>query len=212
MSSTHVSGGVSTPPCEQTCIGVDVGLTRAFTAAPAGGAAEDAFTISGSAIREAVDDLTTAQRRLCDVQFTTERSACEAFAAGWLYVRSKIIETAVRTVRYAEQFPDPVLVVEHFSSDGPSLWEWRTRDDAHDAWILPTLLEALELHADQSGIRVETVNRHGTSQECHVCGSGGELSAHTLRCSAPSCPVEEVCRDRSAALTIADRGQRQLTE
>ena len=212
MSSTHVSGSGESPSTDHTCIGVDLGVNRLITAAPAGGTLGDAFVVDGSALRDAVADLTGTQRRLQDTAFTTAQAEREAFAADWLHTRSIVIEAAVRAVRYAEQYANPVLIVEWFAPNGHTLWEWRAERGNHSPWLLPTLLEALELRAEEHGIPVETTGRDGTSRECHRCGKPGTLLADSLQCSTPSCPVDEVCRDRSAALTIAERGQRQLTE
>jgi transposase len=74
------------------------------------------------------------------------------------------------------------------------------------AWLLPTFRKALVERANEVGLPVARVDPSGSTQECHSCGEVGDVGSKMLKCTTPDCPVGEVCRDRSAALTIAQRG------
>jgi len=73
-------------------------------------------------------------------------------------------------------------------------------------WVLPTVRDRLEATLAVAGHRVEYVDAARSTQECHVCGAAADVSRATIACPVPDCPVDEVCRDRSAAVTIARRG------
>lgn len=47
-----------------------------------------------------------------------------------------------------------------------------------------------------------------STQECHFCGELG-VDDDQLHCQNDECPVESVCSDRSAAVTLAKRGRDQ---
>lgn len=208
MSSTHGTETVApSRSAVRTYVGVDVGEKHLMTAAPAGTATDSAYIVDGERLRDRFYLLTEMQRLLQRTSFTTKVTELEVFASIWMDIRERIIQTAVETVRYAKQFTAPVLVVEDLSGEPFALWEWRTEQTEFGTWLLPTLQETIKAHAVDAGIPVVEVDRAYSSQECHACDEIGELGKDTLTCTTSDCPVQEVCRDRSAALTIASRAE-----
>jgi len=173
-------------------------------AAPVDGSVASAFTIQGDHIRTRHEILVEAMTALDSAIFETSHAECQLFAAMWQQFRGQLFDAAVRVIRYVRRFNRPILVLEDLSTCRQSLWEQRSTADV-GMWLLPTLQQALAVKADQAGIPVRYVDPEYTSQECHVCGDLGNLENEALECASTDCPVETVCRDRSAALSIAQR-------
>ncbi|WP_268258140.1 zinc ribbon domain-containing protein [Halopiger djelfimassiliensis] len=95
-------------------------------------------------------------------------------------------------------------MLEDLSFCEATLWERRTVDDT-GTWLLPALQHAIAVKAQEADIPVTYVNPKYTTQQCHVCGELGRLENDTLECTTENCSVGTVCRDRSAAVNIAQR-------
>ena len=195
-----------------TTIGVDLGVKHLVAAAPVNGSVASAFTINGDHIRNRHDILVEAMTALDSAIFDTSDGQRQLFAAMWQQFRGQLFDAAVRVIRYVRRFNRPILVLEDLSTCRQSLWENRTAADV-GTWVLPALQQAIIAKADDAGIPVRYVDPKYTSQECHNCGDLGHLENDTLECMSTGCPVETVCRDRSAALSIAQRAghREQLT-
>lgn len=197
---------------ERTYLGVDVGEKRLAAVAPAGSDPEDAFIHDGDYVREAFDQLAARQRQLRDAPFGTEAAQRELFALSWILLRQYLKNAANHVVEHAKSFERPVLVLEELRGSPTPLWEWRRERENLGTWLVPTFVEVLREHADEHGIEAFTVDATRSTRLCHRCEHYGELeddpqAADVLECTNESCPVDVVCRDRSAALTIAQRGQ-----
>lgn len=203
MSSTPQSAsGVSTTG--YTPIGIDVGVKNLVAAAPADADPEAAFVIDGAPLRERYDILVEATRALQGAWFDTTRGEAQLFAAMYHQLRPQVFDAAHRLVRYAGEFTTPLLALENLSHDARPLWDWRTATEL-GAWLLPALQEATVEVALDAGLPVTYVDPEYTSQACHRCEKLGRLEDDVVVCTTDDCPVEAVCRDRSAAVTIANR-------
>jgi IS605 OrfB family transposase len=187
-----------------TPVGVDIGVKHLVAAAPVDGSVASAFTIQGDHIRSRHEILVEAMTALDSAIFDTIDGQRQLFAATWQRFRGQLFDAAVRLVRYARRFNRPILILEDLSACQRSLWEQRTAADV-GTWLLPALQEAIITKAAEAGISVRNVNPEYTSQECHNCGNLGHLENETIECTSTDCPVGTVCRDRSAALSIAKR-------
>lgn len=204
MSSRSSTPTNSQPSHPATPIGVDLGVKHLVAAAPVGGAVETAFTIEGDHIRTRHETFIEAMTALDSAVFDTTDGQRQLFAAMWQQFRGQLFDVAVRVVRYVRRFSQPILVLEDLSICKRSLWERRTTADV-GTWLLPALQKAILVKANEAGVSVRYVDPEYTSQQCHSCGDLGHLENETLECTLPDCPVEMVCRDRNAALTIAQR-------
>ncbi|ELY93053.1 transposase, IS605 OrfB family protein [Natrialba chahannaoensis JCM 10990] len=137
-------------------------------------------------------------------KFDTTNGQTQLFAALWHQIRPQVYDAAVRVVRYAQEFPAPTLVLEDLSFCEATLWERRTTDDV-GSWLLPALQHAIAVKAHDAGVPMRYVDPKYTTQQCHSCGELGHLERETLECTIEDCPVNTVCRDRSAAVSIAQR-------
>ncbi|AKU09893.1 IS200/IS605 family accessory protein TnpB-related protein [Haloferax gibbonsii] len=193
-------------PLACTPVGVDVGVKNLIAAAPAGGDVESAFTIEGSHIQTRHEILVESMRALQGAKFDSTEGQAQLFAAIWYQIRPQVYDAAVRVVRYAQQFTTPIIVLEDLPYYDVPLWERRMNSDA-GAWLLPALQHAIVTKAHEVGIPATYVDPDYTTQECHLCGDLGDVAENTVECISDDCPVDRVSRDRSAALTIAKRGE-----
>lgn len=187
-----------------TPVGVDLRVKHLVAAAPVDGSVASAFTIEGDHIRSRHEILMEAMTALDSAIFDTSHAERELFAAMWQQFRGQLFDAAVRVIRYVRRFNRPILVLENLSTCRHSLWERRTAADV-GTWLLPALQQAIAVKADQAGIPVRYVDPQYTSQECHNCRDLGHLENETLECTSSDCSIGTVCRDRSAALSIAKR-------
>ena len=113
---------------------------------------------------------------------------------------------AHEALAYAQSFDmPPVLVLEDLDYAERSLTECVTEHAEIDCWLLPTIQERVVETAHAQGVPVAVTSPEHTTQECHVCGKHSRLRKTEIRCTNERCPVKTVCRDRSAAVTIAKR-------
>lgn len=187
-----------------TPVGVDIGVKNLIAAATAGSDPASALVIEGEHIRDRHELLAQGMRALQWVDFDTTDGEAQLFAAFWQQVRAQIYEAAVRVVRYARQFVAPTVVLEDLSFCESSLWERRTAPEV-SVWLLPTIQHAIAEKARGAGLPVAYVDPEGTTRECHRCGAATVIDQDFVKCAAEGCPAGEVQRDRSAAVTIAER-------
>lgn len=65
--------------------------------------------------------------------------------------------------------------------------------------------QARRYHDQNTTYAVSRVPRHRGAKFDVEFPDGGHLGGKVLSCTASDCPVDEVCRDRSASVTIAER-------
>ncbi|MFC6823457.1 zinc ribbon domain-containing protein [Halopelagius fulvigenes] len=206
-STRAATAGVETASPPVTPIGIDVGEKTLVAAATPDMDTRDVFTVEGHAPAQVFDYLTTAVGALQSAGFETEAGEAQLTAAFWYRLRAQLLDTVARTVEWVRTHPNPVLVLEDLGRHHRPLWE--IRDDAEQvgAWLLPHLQIELADRAIDAGVPVVYVDPDGTSLECHRCGERGERKGKRLRCLNPDCGVGGVDADRSAAITIASRGE-----
>lgn len=102
-----------------------------------------------------------------------------------------------------------MLVLEELPSRDP-LYACRHGRLDFATWGLPTVQAALAQRAIEAGVPTTYVSAHNSSQECHRCESIGELDRDAVTCRTESYPMDEVFRDKSTAVTIAQRGRDRL--
>ncbi|MDS0220880.1 zinc ribbon domain-containing protein [Haloarcula sp. S1AR25-5A] len=204
MSSTPRPSSSRVSATGYTPIGVDLGEKRLVAAAPADADPDEAFVIDGEPLRERYDILVEATEALQGAWFDTTRGEAQVFAAMHQQLRPQLFDAAHRLVRYAGEFATPLLVLEDLSFRGAPLWERRTVEKL-GAWLLPALQGAITEVALDAGLPISYVDAEYTSQACHGCAKLGRLEDDVVVCTTDDCPVGAVCRDRSAALTIAGR-------
>lgn len=106
---------------------------------------------------------------------------------------------------YLARFERPVLALEDISQQFCPLVDGRHGEIDVGDWLMPATQRALVLWARRIGHPTVDIDPEHTTQLCHVCGAEGGVRDR-LRCPTAEYPVVEVCRDRSAAATIAWRG------
>jgi hypothetical protein len=101
---------------------------------------------------------------------------------------------------------EPAAVgVEHLNTSRTPLVECLRSRTGVDEWFVPALQQRLTAALLAEGYRVEYVDPDSTTRLCHRCSSEADVRPNTIQCTTETCPVETVCRDRSAAVTIAQR-------
>lgn len=192
-------------PDDPTPIGFDIGESKLLT----GCAFQD-----GTPTRPYIYDGGRA-RHLRKEMFTTLRRLQERDAEWRIDERfdhyqnalTDIVEKASReAVEYAQQFENPVIVLEDLSYIRGNLdyGKWMNRR-LHN-WAFARLTGRIEDKALEAGILVRKVNSEYTSQTCHACGYIGSRSSQAaFRCTNPECWVSEYQADINAAANIARR-------
>jgi len=118
-----------------------------------------------------------------------------------------IVEKASRkAVEYAQQFDDPVIVLEDLSYIRERLDYGKFMNRRLHAWAFARLQGRIEDKAAEAGIRTEYVNAAYTSQTCHACNRLGRRDEQVeFVCPHDDCHVTEFQADINAAANIASR-------
>lgn|GEM_PF-6595341 len=187
-------------------VGVDVGSTRSLFVATSPGAGPDgAITADATYPRALFAEFQSATHRLGAAPAFDPDCLGDLVARYWPRIRTALEEAADDVVAYASARPGALLAVEDLPQRCQPLVEAAHGGLRWASWVPPVALEILVARAVAAGLPVVRVDPHQTSRRCHVCGEVGELDAETIACSSETCPVDEVGRDRSAALSIAKR-------
>lgn len=204
MSKSHAPATASLPSERSTTpVGVDVGVTNLAVAAPADGDPAGALVVDGEPVREQFEHLVEAATAL-EWAFPDSTGQAAVVAAFYHRLRAQLGGAAVRVLDYVREHTAPALVVEDLAYSGHPLWAFRHGGDV-GTWLLPAFQSVLVDHAVAAGIPVAYVDRDFTTKECHECGQLARQDSATIVCTTDDCPVDEVGRDRSAALSIARR-------
>jgi len=192
---------------DTTYVGVCVGVDTLLTAAPAAATPGTTLVVDGAHVQTRHEILTEATCALQGANFETTTSQAQLFAAMWHQLRPQVYEIAARVVRYARQFQSPELVLaEPDATSTASLWRWRAEPDEL-AWLPAALRQAVAERAREAGVVVTCVDRDAASEVCHHCGEAGDVNSETgtFVCEHGMCPVEQMARDRNAAVRLARR-------
>jgi len=190
-----------------TVIGVDVGVKQLLAAAPvtADPDVAKALVVDGGVARALFDGLGDTLARLDELGVDSTAVTSEALAnyRQLIYQRFGLATAALQ--EHLEHHDADAVALEDLEQEDRTLEECARGETKAGGWLLPAFLDRLEDALTSAGYRVERVDPKYTTQECHVCGELAEVSDATIACETPDCPVDVVCRDRSAAVSIAKR-------
>lgn len=182
-----------------TPIGVDVGRRKPLVLAPATDdpEIEEVHEVDVDHLEDYYQVLT--HRRASGF----EKDHTDAALADRL--QALVEDAAAEALAYAETFEMPVLVLEDLDYSERSLDAATASGASPDCWFFPAVHEQLTEHARGVGIPVVKTSPKYTTQQCHLCGELAQVHRGEVHCTTDTCPAESVCRDRSAAATIANR-------
>lgn len=192
---------------ETTVVGVDLGVKRLLVAAPddAGPDVSGALAVGGGVERDLYDGLGDTLSRLDSHPVETTEAEAEAIERYRSLLRQRFTLAAQSLVEYADRHDADVVALEDIEYEGGTLAECARGRMKAGEWVLPTFREHLEATLAAEGFQVERVDAAYSTQECHVCGELTDVSRATITCETEGCPVDGICRDRSAAATLANR-------
>jgi len=209
MSSTH-----SHPRLLEGCsegavtrIGVDLGEKNLLAAAPAdaGPDIEEALVINSGVESALYDEVVAITRRLQTMEADTRLQEAAVFEHHLQVFNRRFAEAIAELWEFLDQFGSVVLVLEDLPAEYRPLITCRHGEVDAGTWLLPAFQRRLATASVQAGYPITYVDPDYTTKECHICGVHGERSSAELLCVNDGCPVNSICRDRSAAATIAQR-------
>jgi len=195
-----------TEPGDPTYIGFDVGESALITGcALKRDVPRKPMLVSGSRARHLRKEMHTTLKRLQE-RDAAEWRIDERFDH-YQNALTDIVEKASRqAVEYAQQFDDPVIVLEDLSYIRESLDYGKWMNRRLHSWAFARLQGRIEDKAAEAGIRVEYVNAAYTSQTCHACNCLGSRDEQAeFACPHDDCHVSEFQADINAAANIASR-------
>ena len=196
----------STDPDNPTYIGFDVGESALITGcALKRDVPRKPMLVSGSRARHLRKEMHTTLKRLQE-RDAAEWRIDERFDH-YQNALTDIVEKASRqAVEYAQQFDNPVIVLEDLSYIRESLDYGKWMNRRLHSWAFARLQGRIEDKATEAGIRVEYVNAAYTSQTCHACNRLGHRDEQAeFVCPHDDCHVSEFQADINAAANIASR-------
>lgn len=207
MSSHATTAVPQDVPRSATAVGVDLGVKRLLVAAPAGAAPDvpNALVVGGGVERDLYDGLGDTLGRLENLAADTAEAEAGAVEKYRALLRQRFGIAAGALVEYAGRAGADVVALEDVEYQGGRLAECARGRTKAGEWVLPAFRDRLEARLVGEGFQVEHVDAAYTTQECHACGELVDVSRATIACGTEDCPVDVVCRDRSAAVTIANR-------
>jgi len=191
---------------DATYVGLDIGETALITGcALKGGSPTDPFVCSGSRAKQLRKEMHTTLKRLQE-RDAAEWRIDERFDH-YQNALTDIVEKASRqAVEYAQQFENPVVVMEDLTYIRESLDYGEYMNRRLHSWAFARLQGRIEDKAMDAGIPVEYVNPEYTSQTCHSCYRLGRRDSQAeFRCPHDSCHVSTFQADINAAANIARR-------
>jgi transposase len=186
-----------------TPVGVDVGVKRLVAVATADATLDEAIVVDGDRARRIFAAFQGATQRL------QERAVAESLGdvvwRTWCRLRREFRAAADAVLDVARKHADPVVVLEHLPQRHQPLVAARHGSVREATWVPAAVQAIVADRVVNAGVPVTYVSPKYMTQQCHACGLLGRLDDETVRCTTPDCPVGEVCRDRSAAVSSAQR-------
>jgi len=179
-----------------TPVGVDVGLRNLLAVAPASASAD----ISEGAVfdDDRIEEYYTTLEHVPDPSGHTATILAHK-------LHRVLNDVAQDVVAYTESFDVPLLVLEDLGYPDRSLSDCIESGAAVECWLYPAVQRAVIEAAADAGIPVVAANEKHSTQQCHGCLDFARVGDETIQCTTEDCPVETVCRDLSAAVTVAQR-------
>ena len=207
MSSQTIAVETTVTNDGPTVVGVDLGVKRLLVAAPADAGPDivDTLTVGGGVERALYNALGDTLNRLDGQHADTidaEHQTVERYRS---LLRQRFVLAAASLVEYADRVGADTIALEKLDERAGTLAECARGQTKAGAWVLPAFRDHLESTLAAEGYSVEHVDARYTTQRCHCCGELADVSRATITCETDDCPVETVCRDQSAAVTIAKR-------
>lgn len=194
-------------PDDPTPVGFDIGESKLLTgcALTENGTPKEPFIFDGGRARQLRKEVHTTLKRLQERECAEWRRD-ERFDH-YQNALTDIVEKASRqAVEYAQQFDDPVIVLEELSYIRENLDYGAYMNRRLHGWAFARLTDRIEDKATEAGVSVRFVNPKYTSQICHECGHIGSRSSQAeFRCTSDECWVTEYQADINAAANIAGR-------
>ena len=194
-------------PDDPTPVGFDIGESKLLMgcALTENGTPKEPFIFDGGPARQLRKEMHTTLKRLQE-RDCVEWRRDERFDH-YQNALTDIVEKASRkAVEYAQQFDDPVIVLEDLSYIRENLDYGAYMNRRLHGWAFARLTSRIEDKATEAGIPVRFVNPAYTSQTCHACGHiGSRGSQAEFRCTNDECWVSEYQADINAAANIAGR-------
>lgn len=191
---------------EKTFIGFDVGESALITGcALKRDVPREPMMESGSRARQLRKEMHTTLKRLQE-RDASEWRVDERFDYYQNALTDIVEKASRRSVEYAQEFSNPVIVMEDLSYIRESLDYGKFMNRRLHAWAFARLQGRIEDKAEEEGIRVEYVNAAYTSQTCHACKRLGRRKGQAeFVCTHDDCHVTEFQADINAAANIARR-------
>lgn len=191
---------------EPTRVGFDIGESKLLTGcACQNDTPTQPFIYDGGRSRALRKEMHTTLKRLQERD--AEQWRVDERFDHYQNALTDIVEKASReAVEYAQQFEDPVIVLEDLSYIRENLDYGKYMNRRLHSWAFARLTERIEDKALEAGIPIEFVNPRYTSQTCHACGHIGRRGSQAeFTCTNPECWVSEYQADINAAANIAGR-------
>lgn len=206
MSST-VPGRVRAESEQQTVIGVDLGVKRLLVAAPADSDPDvpEPLVVGDGVERDLYNALGDTLGRLDRRAVDTAEAEAQAVESYRSLLRQRFGLATDALVEYADQLGADVVALEDLQYESGTLAECARGATEAGQWVLPAFRDRLEATLAAEGYHVKRVDATYSTQQCHVCGEIADVGRGTILCETADCPVGRVCRDRSAAVTLAQR-------
>ncbi|QLH77212.1 IS200/IS605 family element transposase accessory protein TnpB [Halosimplex rubrum] len=190
---------------DQTPVGFDIGESKLLTGcAYQDGKPTQPMLFDGGRARQLRKEMFTTLRRL------ETRGADQKIDERRDYFQNAltdIVEKASRrAVEYAQQFEDPIIVLEDLTNIRESIDYGKWMNRRLHTWAFARLTGRIEDKAREEGIPVQFVNPAYTSQICHACGHlGARPSQAEFHCTNSACWVTEFQADINASANVAAR-------
>jgi len=206
VASTSAASRTRKPQASDgfTPIGVDVGTRNLATVASADATLEDAVVVDGDRAQQLYSEFTKATHRLREREDHAENLG-DVVWRYWRRFRHEFRAAADAVIEYAQRWPAPVVVLEDLAYQRRPLVACRHGRVPASAWFPAAVQAVVADRVVEAGLPTTYVSALNTTKQCHDCGELATKERETIVCSTADCPVDEVCRDRSAALTIATR-------
>lgn len=193
-------------PEDPTYVGFDAGESKLLTGcALQQETPTQPFIVDGRRARHLRKEMYTTLRRLQERD--AEQWRIDERFDHYHNALTDIVEKASRrAVEYAQQFDDPVIVLEDLAYIRENLDYGKFMNRRLHAWAFAKLQDRIEDKATEVGIVVEYANPAYTSQTCHGCNRHGRRSTQAaFVCPYDDCHVTEFQADINAAANIASR-------
>ena len=201
----YPTSDITSIPDDPTYIGLDIGETALITGcALKDGSPTDPFVHSGRNAKRLRKEMYTTLKRLQqrDADWRIE----ERFAYYQNSLTDQVEKDTTKVIEYAEQYSDPVLVMEDLTYIRENLDYGKLMNRRLHNWAFALLQTRIEQKAKDAGIPVLYVNAAYTSQTCHACNRIGYRPRQAeFVCPHDDCHVSVFQCDINAAANIAER-------